>query len=520
MKRMLATALMVAVLLCGMGMSTSAETDQYASTIKNLYLYMNNPKGSRIDISSIIQDFSILGNKGYSAELVMYSVMVQKIIDDDDLSTAKLYADMLDEMHDFTNYIEAEKNGLGAYMKAYCNIDDGKNSIVPVWQIKAYMEGREAEKRGDTDEAQKQYLRCINFYDARERLIAALEEQAVVDKETIFKNAMDCYVKGELEKAAQLLIQIKDDHTAAASMYEVVFDEIVKNYATVTSEATPTPVSTPKVTSKPKATRKPVVTSKPAVTSKPVVTAPPAPVAIYSDWVADVPDGANIVDIKTQYRNRSVATEYRYRDLITKTSTESYLGDGWTPVSSELVYGAWSDYSVTPISASATLEVEQSTRDVQKEVTVWNYSRWEYKHVDYPNLLYYSCVDYSKQNPAKVAKVYGWKYTSSTNRFTNTGSKGGCVWYKSPEGVTWYNESSSTKTETQQVTMYRSRSKTMRYTYQSWSSWSDWSRSQVNGSSTKQVETRKAYGSWSAWQDGKLEGGEVQTRKMYRYRIQ
>ncbi len=508
MKRILATVLMVTILLCSMGISASAETDQYANTIKNLYLYMNNPKDSRIDINSIIQDFSILGNKGYSAELVMYSVMVQYIIDEDDLSTAKLYADVLEKMHDFTNYIEAEENGLGAYMKANCNIDDGKNSIVPVWQIKAYIEGREAEKRGDTDAAREQYLKCINFYDARERLIAALEEQTAVDKETIFKNAMECYVQGNLEEAARLLIPIKNDHTAAESMYEVVISEIAKKAATVTPKATLAPVNTPKATSKPRAT------------NKPKVTATPAPAAIYSDWVADVPDGANIVDIKTQYRNRSVATEYRYRDLITKTSTESYLGDGWTPVSSELVYGAWSDYSETPISASATLEVEQSTRDVQKEVTVWNYSRWEYKHVDYPNLLYYSCVDYSKQNPAKVAAVYGWKYTSSTKRFTNAGSKGGCVWYKSPEGVTWYNESSSTKTETQQVTMYRSRSKTMRYTYQSWGSWSDWSRNQVSGSSTKQVETRKAYGSWSAWQDGKLDSGEVQTRKMYRYRIQ
>ena len=503
---------MVTMLLCSLGVPASAEMDNYANAVRNLYLYMGNPTNSGLDIDSIIQDFSMLGNKSYSAELIMYAMMVQYIIDKDDLSTAKLYADVLDEMHDFTNYIEAEENGLGAYMKAYCNIDDGKNSIVPVWQIRAYIDGREAEKREDLVTAREKYLECINFYDARERLLAALGQQTVVDKEAIFKQAMDCYIKGDLEEAARLLIQIKDDHTAAKSLYEIVIAELTKSVATPTPEPTATPTAVP--------VSKPKTDNTPKADNKPKTTTAPAPVAIYSDWVADVPDGANIVDIKTQYRSRSVATEYRYRDLITKTSTESYLGDGWTPVSSELVYGAWSDYSETPISASATLEVEQSTKDVQKEVTVWNYSRWEYKHVDYPNLLYYSCVDYSKQNPAKVAKVYGWKYTSSTKRFTETGYKGGCTWYKSPDGVTWYNESSSTKTETQQVTMYRSRSKTMRYTYQSWGSWSDWSRSQVSGSSTKQVETRKAYGSWSAWQDGKLEGGEVQTRKMYRYRIQ
>ena len=518
MKRILAVLLMVTMLLCSLGVPASAEMDNYASAIRELYLYMSNPTDSGLDINNIIQDFSILGNKGFSGELKLYTTMVRCIIDEDDLSMAKLYADVLEEMHDFASYLENDENGLEAYMRENCGINDGNRSVIPVRQIKAYIEGREAEKRGDADTAREQYLKCTNFYDARGRLIAVLEQQTYVDKEAIFKQAMERYAKGDLEEAAQLLIQIKDDHATAKSLYEIVIAELTKSVATPTPEPTATPKPTSVPASKPKST--PKATSTPKADNKPKATTAPAPVAIYSDWVADVPDGANIVDIKTQYRNRSVATEYRYRDLITKTSTESYLGDGWTPVSSELVYGAWSDYSVTPISASATLEVEQSTRDVQKEVTVWNYSRWEYKHVDYPNLLYYSCVDYSKQNPAKVAKVYGWKYTSSTNRFTNTGSKGGCVWYKSPEGVTWYNESSSTKTETQQVTMYRSRSKTMRYTYQSWSSWSDWSRSQVNGSSTKQVETRKAYGSWSAWQDGKLEGGEVQTRKMYRYRIQ
>lgn len=506
MKRILATLLVTTMVFCSLIVPGLAETDRYTKTIENLYLYMSNPKDSGQDIKSIIQDFTLLGNEGFSTELIMYSMMVQYIIDEDDLTTAEMYADVLTQMSGFTNYIEAERDGLATYMLEHCGISDGRSSIIPVWQIQAYIEGREAEARGDVDVAREKYLQCVNFYDARDRMLATLGQQDIVDKEAIFKEAMACYADGELEKTAQLLAKIKDDHAAAQSMYALVVSEMNKSAAT----QTPEPVKTPKVTSEPKAT------------SKPKATATPAPVVIYSDWVTEVPAGVNIVDTKTQYRRRNVSTEYRYRDLITKTTTESSLGGGWTPVRSELVYGEWSGYTESPISASATLEVEQATRDVQKEVTVWNYSRWEYKHVDYPNLLYYSCIDYSKQRPDKVAAVYGWKSTSSTTRFTQAGSKSGCTIYKNANGVTWYNETSSTKTETQQVTMYRSRSKTMKYTFQSWGSWSDWSGKSVSGSSTKQVETRNAYGSWSAWQDGKMDanGGEVQSRKLYRYQIQ
>lgn len=513
MKRILAMMLMVTILLCSLSLPVSAETDAYADAIKNLYNYMKHPKDPEQDIKGIIREFSMLENKGFSTELMMYSMLVQYVVNDD-LATAELYANALAQMNTFTEFIEAEQDGLDAYMKKHCDISDGTSGIVPVWQIRAYLDGRKAEKNSEMDAAREQYLKCISFFDARDRMISTLERQNVVDKEAVFKEALESYTKGELEKAAQLLVKIKDEHTAASAMYDVVINELIKSAATPTPEITlppeptQTPISVPKATSKPKDASKPKATTSPAL--------------VYSDWVSEVPNGASIVDTKTQYRRRSASTEYRYRDLITKTTTESSLGDGWTPVRSELVYGEWSGYTESPISASATLEVEQSTRDVQKEVTVWNYSRWEYKHVDYPNLLYYSCIDYSKQRPDKVAAVYGWKSTSSTTRFTQAGSKSGCTIYKNANGVTWYNETSSTKTETQQVTMYRSRSKTMKYTFQSWGSWSDWSGNSVSGSSTRQVETRNAYGSWSAWQDGKMDtnGGEVQSRKLYRYQIQ
>ncbi len=537
MKRILATILMVTMLLCSLSAPVSAETDAYANAIKNLYLYMKHSEDSGQDIKDIIRDFTLLSNEGFSAELMIYSMMVQYIIVNDDLATAELYANALDQMTAFTDYIEAETDGLNDYMRRCCDTSDGTSGIVPVWRIKAYIAGRRAEDNGEMDEAREKYLQCINFYDAQDRMIMTLEQQNVIDKDAIFKEAMELYGRGELEKAAQELFKIKDIHMAAGALYEVVINELIDNAEALIPEITLPPeptlppqvsISTPKATtkprytSKPKTTSKPAATSKPEVTSKPTVTAAPAPVLIYSDWVADVPTGARVVDTKTQYRRRGIATEYRYRDLSTKTSTESSLGDGWSQVKSELVYGEWSAYTETPISASSTLEVEQATKEVSKEVTVWNYSRWEYKNVDYPKLLYYSCVDYSKQNPAKVAEAYGWKYTSSTTRFTNLGKQGGCVKYKSASGATWYNESSSTKTETEQVTVYRSRTKTMKYTYQKWGSWSDWSKNSVGESSTRQVETRRSYGNWSAWQDDKLDanGGEVQTRTMYRYLIQ
>lgn len=534
-KRILAAMLMVTILFCSLSAPVSAETDAYANAIKNLYLYMKYQKESGKDIDNIVRDFTQLDNEGFSTELMLYAMMVEYIIVDDDLETAELYCNALVQMTTFTEYIEKDQNGLNAYMEKYCGTDDGTSGIVPVWQIQAYIEGRRAEKRGDMDAAREKYLQCISFYDARDRMVVTMRvdrQNGVDDKEAVFQEAMVFYTKGELEKAAMLLEQIKDAHTTAGAMYEVVINALASKSTTPTPKVTytPEPTSTPTSTPTPTPTSKPTPTptSKPTPTptSKPTPTATSTPKAttvavVYSDWVTEVPSGAQIVDTKTQYRRRSVVTEYRYRDLATKTSTESSL-DGWSLVSSELVYGEWSAYTETPISASSTLEVEQSTKEVSKEVTVWNYSRWEYKHVDYPKLIYNSCVDYSKQNPSAVAEVYGWKYTSSTTRFTNMGVSGGCTKYKNASGALWYNETSSTKTETEQVTVYRSRTKTMKYTYQRWGSWSDWSQSSVSGSSTRQVETRQSYGSWSAWQDSALSanGGEVQTRTVYRYKIQ
>ncbi len=509
MKRILAMLLAVATLLCCLNVSAVAEMENnYALTLKKLDLYMSNPKNSGLDINNIIEDFTMLGNKGYSAQLIMYSMAVQYIIEKDELTVAEMYVKALEEMPKFTNYLETDENGLTAYMKENCKIDDGKISIVPVSQIRAYIDGRKAEANEDVDLARSKYLQCSDFHDARERLISLLIEKPAVNNEDIFNNAVEAYGEGDYEKAAQLLSQIKDKYAPAKAMYDVVLNEFAESLITPTPEPTATPKPTvryvPQVTATP--TAKPVVTATP--TAKPVV---------YSDWVETVPDGAKIVDKKTQYRNRNVKTEYRYRDFVVKTSAEIQTGDGWFQ---NVVYGDWSGYSETPVYASATLEVETSTQDVYKDVTVWNYSRWEYRHRDHPGMLWYSCIDVTTQTPSVVTEVIGWKYKSSTTRFTGSGTKGGCYWYKAPDGSSWYNENSSTKTETTQVTVYRSRTKTIQYVYQGWGSWSDWTSNWVGQSDTRQVETRTVNGDWSAWQDTPLEGNQVQTRVLYRYQVQ
>ncbi len=569
MKRILSVLLAAVTLLCCLNVSAVANSaeitmeNNYATTIKNLNLYMSNPKNSGLDINNIIADFKMCGNKGYSSYLIMYSTAVQYIIEKDDLETAEMYVKAMELQKQFVNYLEEKEDGLAAYMKEKCNIDDGEISIVPVSKIRDYINGRKAEANKDDDLATELYLRCFDFYDAPERVTSLMiGQQSAASNEDVYVDALKAYGEGNLEDAARLLAQIKGEYEPAKAMYDIVTKEYADSLITPTPEptatpkptvyyvpkvtatpvitATPTPVITATPTPKPVITAtptpkpvitatptpKPVITAtptpKPVITAtptpKPVITATPTPKpAVYSDWVETVPNGVTIVDIKTQYRNRTATTEYRYRDFITKTSAETQTGSGWY---AQVVYGEWSGYSETPIYGSATLEVETTTQNVEKEVTVWNYSRWEYYHRDYPGMLYYSCIDVTTQSPSVVTSVIGWKYRSSTTRYTGIGTKGGCYWYKAPDGSSWYNEKSSTKTETTQVTMYRSRTKTTQYIYQGWGSWSDWSTNWIGQSDTRQVETRTVNGDWSAWQDAPLEGSQVQTRVLYRYRVQ
>ncbi len=519
MKRILSVLLAAVTLLCCLNVSAVANSaeitmeNNYATTIKNLNLYMSNPKNSGLDINNIIADFKMCGNKGYSSYLIMYSTAVQYIIEKDDLETAEMYVKAMELQKQFVNYLEEKEDGLAAYMKENCNIDDGEISIVPVSKIRDYINGRKAEANKDDDLATELYLRCFDFYDAPERVTSLMiGQQSAASNEDVYVDALKAYGEGNLEDAARLLAQIKGEYEPAKAMYDIVTKEYADSLITPTPEPTATPK--PTVYYVPKVTAKPVITATPT----PVITATPTPKpAVYSDWVETVPNGVTIVDIKTQYRNRTATTEYRYRDFVTKTSAETQTGSGWY---AQVVYGEWSGYSETPIYGSATLEVETTTQNVEKEVTVWNYSRWEYYHRDYPGMLYYSCIDVTTQSPSVVTSVIGWKYRSSTTRYTGSGTRGGCYWYKAPDGSSWYNEKSSTKTETTQVTMYRSRTKTTQYIYQGWGSWSDWSTNWIGQSDTRQVETRTVNGDWSAWQDTPLEGSQVQTRVLYRYRVQ
>ncbi len=524
MKRILSVLLAAVTLLCCLNVSAVAISaaitmeNNYAATIKNLDLYMSNPKGSGLDINTIIADFETLGNKGYSSYLFIYSNAIQFIIEKDDLEKADVYVKALEKIPEFVAFLEGNEEGsLTAYMKENCGIDDGKISIVPVSRLRAYIDGRKAEENKDIALAQTLFFKCIDFYDARDRVNSSLLGQKPgASNEDVFNDAMQAYGEGDLEKAVQLFLQIKDEYEPAKAMYDVALLQYADSLITPTPVITATPTPKPTVHYVPKVTATPVITATP--TPKPVITATPTPKpVVYSDWVETVPNGATIVDKKTQYRNRTATTEYRYRDFVTKTSAETQTGSGWY---AQVVYGEWSGYSETPIYGSATLEVETTTQNVEKEVTVWNYSRWEYYHRDYPGMLYYSCIDVTTQSPSVVTSVIGWKYRSSTTRYTGVGTKGGCYWYKAPDGSSWYNEKSSTKTETTQVTMYRSRTKTTQYIYQGWGSWSDWSTNWIGQSDTRQVETRTVNGDWSAWQDTPLEGSQVQTRVLYRYRVQ
>lgn len=496
MKRVLAILLASILLLAGL--NAVAEGDSYADAVRNLNLYMANPKDSGLDITNIINDLRMVNNKGYGSELFMYATMVQLTIEENKLTEAMQYVEILELMPAFVSYLE-ENDGLLAYMQEKCGISDDKISIVPVSQVRAYIEGREAMEKGDLEAARTLLAKCLGFHNARELLQGILAQASTAARERVLKEAMSCYANKDMEKAIELLKTIMDDYPTAKALYDLVSAEMHGS----------TPAPAPEITAPP-------ASPAPAAPQEEATDAP-APAA--SDWVSEVPAGSTIIEKKTQYRSRNKITEYRYRTLETKTST-SKLGSDWALIGSEKVYGAWSDYSETPVSSAENREVESKTSDVSKQVDIWKYSRWDYEHVDHPGVRWYSCVDVREQKPSVVKTVYGWSSTTSETRFASAGRSGGCSGYKDAKGKTWYNETKDTKTVTEQVTKYRSRSITTQYSYQRWSAWSDWSNDKTSESSTRQVEIRTENGSWSSWRDKKTSGDDVQTRTLYRYLIQ
>ena len=207
----------------------------------------------------------------------------------------------------------------------------------------------------------------------------------------------------------------------------------------------------------------------------------------WSDWQEKEPEGNYEVEQRT---------EYRYRDKLTTTSNNSYL-DGWTQTGATESwgdYGAWSGWSRTAYSNSASRKVETRTVTDTPGYTLnkfyfyryWNSSASKYYYTYSSNMGGTKYTYNERQGIDTSMRVFG-TYSGHTGYVPN-----GNKFYFSDE--LWFLEGSSyVQPVTHVEYRYADRSKVYTYTHEKWSDWSSWSTDEATASGTKEVETRTVY---------------------------
>lgn len=202
----------------------------------------------------------------------------------------------------------------------------------------------------------------------------------------------------------------------------------------------------------------------------------------WKDWSTTSVSQSDTVAVETK-------KQYRYSDKLTTSSTNSSLS-GWTQTGSNTSYGAWGGWSawqVDPVGSSDTQEVETAT------VYGWYYylcpSCGAHMHV------YTSCYTWAGGCGRSTMNSGSWAMMWTTTHWNNAGiyefhgtgryatdSLGGGRWFK------WIDAANQ-----RTGYRYRTRSKTIIYSYEKWNDWSGWSDTSYSTSATRQVETRTLY---------------------------
>lgn len=257
----------------------------------------------------------------------------------------------------------------------------------------------------------------------------------------------------------------------------------------------------------------------------------------WSDWSTSLPAGTSEYETKTQYR---------FRTRETTSSSEAVLS-GWTlydTTSSWSDYGAWSEWSTTPVNGNDSTQVETMvqyryqdkvyTTATDSSLSGWTQTGSSTTYGDWGSWSSWgsSAVSSSDTRDVETATIYGYYYFACPGcgarwhgwdfNCANWQSGYGCGTYI-PEGswnvmwstTSWSNASLyewhgtghyatdifsdgrwfqwSNDGTPRTGYRYRDRSKTVVYSYEKWGDWSDWSTGAYTSSDTRNVESRTIY---------------------------
>lgn len=234
----------------------------------------------------------------------------------------------------------------------------------------------------------------------------------------------------------------------------------------------------------------------------------------WSAWSTSAPPADAL---QTQSR-----TEYRYRDKDLKTSSSSSLS-GYTQYDHSYTWSGWSGWSAwqdTPVSSNLSENVEQQVNVRTQSVDNYNSPITETRY-SYKTVYHYFRYSTKYEGPKDSGYTYGsytyqasgtqyYEYTSDTeytrnstydqsglkayNRYynsTNYNTVWACTPYTTQEVASSWQETVGYNKKTQYS--YQTRNKNHTYYFYKWGDWSSWNPEVVNGTDSREVETRTTY---------------------------
>ena len=457
MKRILALFL-ACLMLLGVAMADD-ELKEIQSRVETYVESMENGA----DVATLEQCIELLKNvSGGSAKKAMelYCKVLLKICNYEfDEAKQNMYALKLLKK----NFDEEFINGSG-----------GKTSLMTIEELDYYLQGREAEYKGDFETAMTAYEQCLGSADTFVRMQIIEEE--------LYSMAIDWIAEGEYTKAHEILVNLAAREYADAKQF-------LRDWNMPISEPTPTQTTKANVTHN-STTPKPTATAKATATPKPAqinVTIQlelkrAAAKSVELSWQCSTlgvtyavqrKGGGNdlwqtlaTVTTKSYTDNSAQAgTKYTYRIVAQSASGTSNEVSVTTlqnvtptpknitppPVTAKpKTWGSWSSWSTNPVNASSTRQVETKVETEYYSVTVYHYNRWKYYNTGY-NMWYYSYAQYTGEN--YKAGTGEWQYKTTYEPLATNGESGGHTRYAD----WWWNQTTTTEQKSRQVTYYRYR---------------------------------------------------------------
>ncbi|QUC66373.1 hypothetical protein [Aristaeella hokkaidonensis] len=163
--------------------TTSSEKENtYNAAVMQLENYLESISSNTVDLEGALSTFNELGGYSKSLQFGYYVQILIKISQGEyDLELDNLLS-MLQNNEGFKNYLVDMRND---------------SSIGTIDEIEAYAHAREAEYKGQTEQAKEYYRNCLDFYDSSSRYYALV---SLTDKQT-YENALELMRSGDLAGA-------------------------------------------------------------------------------------------------------------------------------------------------------------------------------------------------------------------------------------------------------------------------------------------------------------------------------